>query len=51
MCLIFSQRDEDTWVYSAVIFTTMKTGSGRTRDAKAAERERIYASVKALGVI
>lgn len=38
--LIFSQKEEDKWVYSAVIFTTMKTGSGGTGDAKAAERER-----------
>ncbi|XP_044061927.1 uncharacterized protein LOC122880659 [Siniperca chuatsi] len=44
------KRDEDTWIYSAAIFTMMKTGSGGTRDAKAVERERIYAAVKAFGL-
>lgn len=38
--VIFSQKEEDTWVYSAVIFTTKKTGSGGTGEAKAAERQR-----------
>ncbi|XP_070769865.1 uncharacterized protein [Enoplosus armatus] len=41
------QRDHDTSVYSAVVFTVMKTSSGGARGAKAAERERIYAAVKA----
>ncbi|XP_070769861.1 signal-regulatory protein beta-2-like [Enoplosus armatus] len=41
------RRDHDTSVYSAVVFTVMKTGSGGARGAKAAERERIYAAVKA----
>ncbi|XP_044061708.1 signal-regulatory protein beta-2-like isoform X2 [Siniperca chuatsi] len=43
-------RDEDTWVYSAVVFTVMKTDSGSIKDGKAAERERIYAAVKAFGL-
>ncbi|XP_044061709.1 uncharacterized protein LOC122880529 [Siniperca chuatsi] len=43
-------RDEDTWVYSAVVFTVMKTDSGAIKDGKAAERERIYAAVKAFGL-
>ncbi|XP_031159117.1 uncharacterized protein LOC116052501 [Sander lucioperca] len=43
-------RDEDAWIYSAVVFTVMKTGSGGTRDAKAAERERIYTAVRAFGL-
>nr|XP_046261705.1 uncharacterized protein LOC124067945 isoform X7 [Scatophagus argus] len=43
-------RVEDTWVYSAVIFTTMRTDSSGTRDANTSERERIYAAVKALGL-
>ncbi|XP_019113990.2 uncharacterized protein LOC109138418 [Larimichthys crocea] len=41
------KRNEDTWVYSSVVFTVMKTGSGGMADAKSAERERIYAAVKA----
>ncbi|XP_059202537.1 signal-regulatory protein beta-2-like [Centropristis striata] len=45
------KRDEDAWMYSAVVFTMMKTGSGGKRDAKArSERERIYAAVKAFGL-
>nr|XP_046261702.1 uncharacterized protein LOC124067945 isoform X5 [Scatophagus argus] len=43
-------RVEDTWVYSAVVFTTMRTDSSGTRDANSSERERIYAAVKALGL-
>nr|XP_046261694.1 uncharacterized protein LOC124067942 isoform X2 [Scatophagus argus] len=43
-------RVEDTWVYSAVVFTTMRTDSSGTRDAHTSERERIYAAVKALGL-
>ncbi|KAL7395818.1 hypothetical protein ABVT39_023965 [Epinephelus coioides] len=42
------QRDEDTQVYSAVVFTVMKTGSGAIKDSK--ERQRIYAAVKAFGL-
>ncbi|XP_049442823.1 uncharacterized protein LOC125895072 isoform X2 [Epinephelus fuscoguttatus] len=44
------QRDEDTQVYSAVVFTVMKTGSGAIKDSRAAERQRIYAAVKAFGL-
>ncbi|XP_027132450.1 uncharacterized protein LOC104939274 [Larimichthys crocea] len=44
------QRDEDLWVYSAVVFTVMKTDRGALKDAKAAERERIYAAVKTFGL-
>uniref|UniRef100_UPI001448972D uncharacterized protein LOC117250583 n=1 Tax=Epinephelus lanceolatus TaxID=310571 RepID=UPI001448972D len=44
------QRDEDTPVYSAVVFTVMKTGSGAIKDSRAAERQRIYAAVKAFGL-
>ncbi|XP_071314410.1 uncharacterized protein [Trachinotus anak] len=44
------QRDEDTWVYSAAIFTMMKTGSRALEDGKAADRERIQAAVKTFGL-
>nr|AFK25807.1 immunoglobulin superfamily protein [Sciaenops ocellatus] len=44
------QRDEDMKVYSAVVFTVMKTDRGAIKDAKAAERERIYAAVKTFGL-
>ncbi|XP_029131108.2 uncharacterized protein [Labrus bergylta] len=39
--------DEDTWIYSTVLFTVVKTGNGGRRDVKQ-DRERIYA-VKAPG--
>ncbi|KAG7224831.1 hypothetical protein INR49_013545 [Caranx melampygus] len=41
------QRNEDTWIYSAVMFTMMKTNRQGTASA---ERERIYAAVKASGL-
>ncbi|XP_023253957.1 uncharacterized protein LOC111648332 isoform X2 [Seriola lalandi dorsalis] len=44
------RRDEDTWLYSAVVFTMMKTASCEIQDATSAERERIYAAVKAFGL-
>ncbi|XP_031159121.1 uncharacterized protein LOC116052504 [Sander lucioperca] len=44
------QRDEDTSIYSAVVFTVMKTGSGAIKKSKAAERQRSYAAVKAFGM-
>ncbi|KAI3351518.1 hypothetical protein L3Q82_020373 [Scortum barcoo] len=44
------KRDEDRQIYSAVVFVMMKTDSGAISDAKAAERERIYAAVKAFGL-
>ncbi|XP_023253759.1 uncharacterized protein LOC111648186 [Seriola lalandi dorsalis] len=44
------KRDEDKWIYSAVVFTMIKTGSGGTRDAKTKGRERTYAAVKAFGL-
>ncbi|XP_075959695.1 signal-regulatory protein beta-2-like [Anarhichas minor] len=44
------KRNEDTWIYSTVVFTVMESGSGGTRNAKAAEREKIYAAVKAFGL-
>ncbi|KAI3351119.1 hypothetical protein L3Q82_005684 [Scortum barcoo] len=44
------KRDEDRQIYSAVLFVMMKTDSGAISDAKAAERERIYAAVKAFGL-
>ncbi|XP_051275436.1 signal-regulatory protein beta-2-like [Dicentrarchus labrax] len=44
------QRNEDVQVYSAVVFTMMKTDRGAIKDAKAAERERIYTAVKAFGL-
>uniref|UniRef100_A0A3B4TCU7 Ig-like domain-containing protein n=1 Tax=Seriola dumerili TaxID=41447 RepID=A0A3B4TCU7_SERDU len=50
ICNPFPQRDEDKWIYSAVVFTMMKTGSGGTRDAKTKGRERTYAAVKAFGL-
>lgn len=47
---MFPQRDKDTWIYSAAVFTMMKTGSGGVRDPKAVDRERIYAAIKAFGL-
>uniref|UniRef100_A0A4W6FCJ8 Ig-like domain-containing protein n=1 Tax=Lates calcarifer TaxID=8187 RepID=A0A4W6FCJ8_LATCA len=47
---IFSQRHGDMSVYSAVVFTMIKAGGGAIKDGKAAERERIYAAVKAFGL-
>ncbi|XP_068571278.1 signal-regulatory protein beta-2-like [Cebidichthys violaceus] len=44
------KRNEDTWIYSAVVFTAIKSGRGGTRDAETTERERIYAAVKAFGL-
>ncbi|XP_034398850.1 uncharacterized protein LOC117737202 [Cyclopterus lumpus] len=44
------KRNEDAWMYSTVVFNVMKSAGGGTRDAKAAERERIYAAVKAFGL-
>ncbi|KAI3351523.1 hypothetical protein L3Q82_020365 [Scortum barcoo] len=44
------KRDEDRQIYSAVVFVMMKTDSGAISDAKAAERERIYAAVKDFGL-
>ncbi|XP_078101737.1 uncharacterized protein LOC144514664 [Sander vitreus] len=41
------KRDEDRSIYSAVVFTVMKTGCGAIKDSKAAERQRSYAAVKA----
>lgn len=38
------------WVYTAVIFTLMKSDNGRDEAAKAEERERIYTAVKAFGL-
>ncbi|XP_023145166.3 uncharacterized protein LOC111581276 [Amphiprion ocellaris] len=43
------QKDLDTWIYSAVTFTMVKTDSA-IKEAKAAERERIYTAVKAFGL-
>ncbi|XP_038556305.1 uncharacterized protein LOC119889437 [Micropterus salmoides] len=43
------QRDEETWIYSAVVFGMMKA-DGAIKDAKAAERQGIYAAVKAFGL-
>ncbi|KAM7417272.1 hypothetical protein PAMA_017092 [Pampus argenteus] len=40
-------RDEETCIYSTVTFTVMKAGG--MKDVKAAERERIYAVIKAFG--
>ncbi|XP_026212953.1 uncharacterized protein LOC113160104 [Anabas testudineus] len=48
-CQKTQQREEDMRIYSAVIFSMMKTG-GRIKDTKAAERARIYAAVKAFGL-
>ncbi|XP_018549244.2 uncharacterized protein LOC108895063 [Lates calcarifer] len=44
------QRHGDMSVYSAVVFTMIKAGGGAIKDGKAAERERIYAAVKAFGL-
>uniref|UniRef100_A0A8C4NR34 Ig-like domain-containing protein n=1 Tax=Dicentrarchus labrax TaxID=13489 RepID=A0A8C4NR34_DICLA len=45
--IYFYSLKEDMQVYSAVVFTMMKTDRGAIKDAKAAERERIYTAVKA----
>ncbi|XP_071314409.1 uncharacterized protein [Trachinotus anak] len=42
------RREEDTWVYSAAVFTMME--GGREGIGDAAERERIYDAVKAFGL-
>ncbi|CAK6964723.1 uncharacterized protein LOC122990520 [Scomber scombrus] len=44
------QRDKDSWIYSAVVFTVIRPCSGGARDAKAGEKERVYAAVKAFGL-
>ncbi|XP_073343804.1 uncharacterized protein [Pagrus major] len=44
------QRDVDMRLYSAVVFTMMKTDRGAMKHAGAAERERIYTAVKAFGL-
>lgn len=44
----FPQRNEDTGIYSAAIFTMVETRAGGTRDGSA-DRERIYAAVNAFG--
>ncbi len=46
----FPQRNEDTRIYSAVVFNMMKSGSGGKKDVRAADRERIYAAIKAFGL-
>lgn len=46
---IFPQRGEETLIYSAVIFAIMKTDGG-TMDPKLAQRAKISAAVKALGL-
>ncbi|XP_069027308.1 uncharacterized protein [Embiotoca jacksoni] len=43
------QTDEDTWIFSAVIFTMMKAERNAVKDGKE-EREKIYTAVKALGL-
>ncbi|XP_069027427.1 uncharacterized protein [Embiotoca jacksoni] len=43
------QTDEDTWIYSAVIFTVMKAERNAVKNGKE-EREKIYTAVKALGL-
>ncbi|XP_030000534.1 uncharacterized protein LOC115426578 [Sphaeramia orbicularis] len=42
-------KRDDTWVYSAVVFTTI-TDRDVMKNGKAAERQRIYAAVKAFGL-
>ncbi|XP_067375575.1 polymeric immunoglobulin receptor-like, partial [Channa argus] len=49
-CQKTQQEKDDTQVYSAVIFTTIKTASGGITNAKAANRARIYAAAKAFGL-
>ncbi|XP_059202920.1 uncharacterized protein LOC131982315 [Centropristis striata] len=44
------QRDLDAQFYSAVVFTVMKTGCDAMKEKNAAERQRIYAAVKAFGL-
>ncbi|GLD70446.1 uncharacterized protein AKAME5_002176400 [Lates japonicus] len=47
---MFMRDEKDTWIYSAVVFTMMKTENGGTMDAKAVDRQKIYAAVKAYGL-
>ena len=47
---VFSQRDDDMRLYSAVVFTVMKTDRGVMKHAEAAETGRIYTAVKAFGL-
>lgn len=49
-CHVISQIDEDTSLYSVVIFTMMNNGSDRIRSAKTEERKRLYAAVKTFGL-
>uniref|UniRef100_A0A671XXM1 Ig-like domain-containing protein n=1 Tax=Sparus aurata TaxID=8175 RepID=A0A671XXM1_SPAAU len=44
------QRDVDMRLYSAVVFTVMKTDRGVMKHAEAAETERIYTAVKTFGL-
>uniref|UniRef100_A0A671Y0N0 Ig-like domain-containing protein n=1 Tax=Sparus aurata TaxID=8175 RepID=A0A671Y0N0_SPAAU len=48
--LVIKQRDDDMRLYSAVVFTVMKTDRGVMKHAEAAETERIYTAVKAFGL-
>uniref|UniRef100_A0A3Q3QG76 Ig-like domain-containing protein n=1 Tax=Monopterus albus TaxID=43700 RepID=A0A3Q3QG76_MONAL len=50
ICNTFSQTGEDMRVYSAVVFTMLKTGSAGMRNPNVTDRERIYAAVKAFGL-
>ena len=47
---VFSQTDVDMRLYSAVVFTVMKTDRGVMKHAEAAETERIYSAVKTFGL-
>ena len=47
---VFSQTDVDMRLYSAAVFTVMKTDRGVMKHAEAAETERIYSAVKTFGL-
>lgn len=48
MCITFSQSNKNAWIYSAAVFTVVKTGGKKDRNT--ADRERIYAAAKAFGL-
>ncbi|KAI3351495.1 hypothetical protein L3Q82_020343 [Scortum barcoo] len=44
------ERNEDTWIYSVAVFNMIKNGSSENKDSRTADRERIYAAIKAFGL-
>ncbi|XP_068181928.1 uncharacterized protein [Antennarius striatus] len=52
VCIIKRTTNEggDLWIYSAAVFTVIKTDSSGKRGTKTMDREKIYAAVKILGL-